>query len=134
MTYLEWRDWDLEQPVPIKHSFWMLHPNIILWAMRAWIIADHKVTIPYRWTAIGYNGGEHFEAPEQPKKEENYKELTMFDVEKKCEAYMSTKWSDKHRKGSELARYPKMIADVKRDLVVIEEKITEAKSNLSMID
>ena len=58
----------------------------------------------------------------------------MFDVEKKCEAYMSNDWSDKHKKGSKLARYPKIIADVKRDLVTIEEKITEAKSNVTMID
>ena len=47
---------------------------------------------------------------------------------------MSTKWSDKHKKESELARYPIIIADVKRDLVAIKEKIAKAKSNVSMID
>ena len=102
--------------------------------MRTWIIAGHKVDIPYRWHQTSYNGGEFFEAPKQPKKEENYQEITMFEVVRKCEAYIMNKWSDKHKKGSELARYPKIIADVKRDLVSIEEKITEAKSNVTMTD
>ena len=35
MTLIEWSNWDIGQPVPIKHSFWMLHPNVILWAIRA---------------------------------------------------------------------------------------------------
>ena len=55
-SYAEWSNWDLLHPVPIKHSFWMLHPNIILWAMRTWIIAGHKVAIPYR--LLGYMNSE----------------------------------------------------------------------------
>ena len=58
----------------------------------------------------------------------------MFEVVKKCEAYILTNWRDKHKKESELARYPKIIADVKSDLVAIENKITEAKSNVTVTD
>ena len=92
------------------------------------------MAIPYRWHQMGYNGDDFFEPPKQPKKEEKYEELTIFDMVKMCEAYISNDWSDKHKKGSELARYPKNIADVKRDLVTIEETITKAKSNVTMID
>ena len=43
----------------------------------------------------------------------------MFEVVKMCEVYMLTDWTDEHKKGSEIARYPKIIADVKSDLVAI---------------
>lgn len=58
----------------------------------------------------------------------------MFEGVKKYGAYMLTDWSDKHKKRSELARYPKIIADFKSDLVAIENKITEPKSNVTVTD
>ena len=102
--------------------------------MRAWGITGEKVAIPYRWNAIGYTGGDYFKAPKRPKKEEKYVELTMFDVIRQCEKYIESDWSDKHKPGSESAKYPKIIADVKRDLVAVEEEITNAKSNITVID
>ena len=53
ILYIDWKEWDLLHPVPIKHNFWMLHPNIIIWAMRTWIIVDHSVAVPYRWHQTG---------------------------------------------------------------------------------
>ena len=71
MPHDEHLNWSLDKPVPIKHSFWTLHPNIILWAMTTWIIGGHTVAIPYKWHSVGYQGGEWFEAPKKPRPEKN---------------------------------------------------------------
>ena len=56
------------------------------------------------------------------KREEKYEGISMFEVVKMCEEYMTTAWKYKHKKGSDVARYPKIIADFKSDLIVIEKK------------
>ena len=134
MPHEDYLEWNLKTPVPIKHALWTLHPNVILWVVTSWIIGGHTVAIPYRWHAVGYHSGEWFEAPKTPKPQEKYKEICMFKVVEMFKEYMTTKWKDKHKTGMGDVRYPKILADVKSDLVEIEGEIADNLKDIATVD